>query len=74
MVMFEIFFQFMKCGKQDTLRHWDVGAATNPNLFLCSFCKLIPDSHDHVFFECSFPSQVWNMVRVMAAMDDVAPA
>ena len=57
----------------DMLRQWDVGDATNLNLFLCPFCKMVPDSHNHLFFECSFPSQVWSLVRSRAGMDGIGP-
>lgn len=29
---------------------------------LCVFCAAIPDSHDHIFFECVYPTEVWNKV------------
>lgn len=62
-----------KLKTQDTLRQWDVGTASNLNMFLCPFCKLIPDTHDHIFFECSFPAQVWSMVCNLAATDSIGP-
>lgn len=27
---------------------------------ICELCHLHPESHDHLFFKCSFSSQVWN--------------
>ncbi|GJX80225.1 reverse transcriptase domain, reverse transcriptase zinc-binding domain protein [Tanacetum coccineum] len=57
----------------DMLRQWDVGVSTNLNLFLCPFCKLEPDSHNYLFFECNFCAQVWSMVRAKANMDDIGP-
>ena len=49
---------------QYTLRQWDVGSSTDLNLFLCPFCKLIPDSHNHVFFGCTFSARsgIWFVV------------
>ncbi|KAJ9535817.1 hypothetical protein OSB04_un001028 [Centaurea solstitialis] len=29
----------------------------------CAFCKLIPDSHSHLFFECTFTIEVWRKVK-----------
>ncbi|GJS82746.1 hypothetical protein Tco_0749287 [Tanacetum coccineum] len=52
------------------LRQWDVGVSTNLNVFLCPFCKLEPDSHNH---ECNFCAQVWSMARSKAAMDGIGP-
>ncbi|CAI9261358.1 unnamed protein product [Lactuca saligna] len=43
---------------QDRMRFWD----KNKNL-KCVFCNLQPDSHNHLFFECSYSSLVWNMVK-----------
>ncbi|GJR89610.1 uncharacterized protein Tco_0213621 [Tanacetum coccineum] len=34
---------------------------------------ITPESHEHVFFECAYPNQVWCMVRNMAGMIDVGP-
>ncbi|GJZ73400.1 reverse transcriptase domain, reverse transcriptase zinc-binding domain protein [Tanacetum coccineum] len=39
----------------------------------CPLCDLVPDSHDHLFFECSFSSQVWSKVRVLCGMDAIPP-
>ena len=40
----------------------------NNNLvsLLCPLCELQPDSHEHLFFECLFSSQVWNSLKVFA--------
>ncbi|GJT32481.1 putative reverse transcriptase domain, reverse transcriptase zinc-binding domain protein [Tanacetum coccineum] len=44
---------------QDRLRKWDVGNDVDLNLLRCPLCKLQPDSHEHLFFECSYSSNVW---------------
>ncbi|GJV31883.1 reverse transcriptase zinc-binding domain-containing protein [Tanacetum coccineum] len=62
-----------KVSKQDKLRPWDVGLDTDLNQIRCAFCDLQPDSHDHLFFECSFSSQVWLYVRHLADMDNIQP-
>ncbi|GJX51199.1 reverse transcriptase domain, reverse transcriptase zinc-binding domain protein [Tanacetum coccineum] len=55
--MWLVFQQKLKT--QDRLRQWDVGTSIDLNLLRCPLCNLVPDSHDHLFFECAFSSQVW---------------
>nr|XP_043625569.1 uncharacterized protein LOC122596994 [Erigeron canadensis] len=44
---------------------WDV----NPDVdMLCPFCKLQPDSHSHLFFECDYSMQVWKSVYMKAGL------
>ncbi|GJS29411.1 hypothetical protein Tco_0490031 [Tanacetum coccineum] len=62
-----------KLKTQDRLRQWDVGPSIDLNLLKCPLCDLVPDSHDHLFFECSFSSQVLSKVRVLCGMDDISP-
>ncbi|GJV34114.1 reverse transcriptase domain, reverse transcriptase zinc-binding domain protein [Tanacetum coccineum] len=56
---------------QDMLRTWDVEPSINLSTLRCVFCKVHMDSHEHLFFECSFSSQVWQLVRVYAEMDTI---
>ncbi|GJU13779.1 putative reverse transcriptase domain, reverse transcriptase zinc-binding domain protein [Tanacetum coccineum] len=56
---------------QDNIRPWDVGPDVDISRLRCPLCNLHPDSHDHLFFECSFSSQVWRHVRHLADMDVV---
>nr|GEY95614.1 hypothetical protein [Tanacetum cinerariifolium] len=51
---------------QDRMRQWDVGKDIELNLLCCPFCNTQPDSHEHLLFECSFSSQVWDKVLHMA--------
>ncbi|GJV92054.1 reverse transcriptase domain, reverse transcriptase zinc-binding domain protein [Tanacetum coccineum] len=62
-----------KLKTQVRLRQWDVGPSIDLNLLKCPLCDLVPDSHDHLFFECSFSSQVWSKVRVLCGMDAIPP-
>ncbi|GKE70299.1 reverse transcriptase zinc-binding domain-containing protein, partial [Tanacetum coccineum] len=39
----------------------------------CPLCGLQQDSHEHLFFECSFSSKVWKYVRNLAGMEIVPP-
>ncbi|GJY57254.1 reverse transcriptase domain, reverse transcriptase zinc-binding domain protein [Tanacetum coccineum] len=61
-----------KLKTQDRLRQWDVGPRINLNLLRCPLCDLVPDSHDHLFFECSFSSQVWYQVRALCGIDSIS--
>nr|GEW21080.1 putative reverse transcriptase domain, reverse transcriptase zinc-binding domain protein [Tanacetum cinerariifolium]GEW21164.1 putative reverse transcriptase domain, reverse transcriptase zinc-binding domain protein [Tanacetum cinerariifolium] len=54
--------KFRKLKTQDKLRQWDVGKSVDLNLLMCPLCKAVPDSHEHLFFECSFSSKVWKLV------------
>ncbi|GKA19305.1 hypothetical protein Tco_0699220 [Tanacetum coccineum] len=47
---------------KDQMRKWDVGSNIDLNLLRCPLCKMYPDSHDHLFFECAYSSQVWDQV------------
>ncbi|GKC91500.1 reverse transcriptase domain, reverse transcriptase zinc-binding domain protein [Tanacetum coccineum] len=62
-----------KLKTQDRPRQWDVGSSIDLNLLRCPLCDLVPDSHDHLFFECAFSSQVWSKVRVLCGMDTILP-
>ncbi|GKB35542.1 lupus La protein [Tanacetum coccineum] len=57
-----------KLKTQDVLRQWDVSSNTNLNLLRCPLCGLQPDSHDHLFFECVFSSQVWDYLKTYAGI------
>nr|GEU34620.1 hypothetical protein [Tanacetum cinerariifolium] len=47
-----------KLKTHDMLRNWDVSSGSTTSL-LCPFCNAQPDSHDHLFFGCSFNFWVW---------------
>ncbi|GKA61099.1 hypothetical protein Tco_0760506 [Tanacetum coccineum] len=59
-----------KLKTQDRACSWDVSANLGT---LCSLCELQQDSHEHLFFECSFAQSVWNHVKGLAGLDSVAP-
>ncbi|GKE89236.1 reverse transcriptase domain, reverse transcriptase zinc-binding domain protein [Tanacetum coccineum] len=51
-----------KLKTQDMIRAWDVSALLGTT---CSLCEMIPDSHEHLFFDCDFSQSVWNhMMRL----------
>ncbi|GJW28397.1 reverse transcriptase domain, reverse transcriptase zinc-binding domain protein [Tanacetum coccineum] len=62
-----------KLKTQDRLRQWDVGPSIDLNLLKCPLCDLVLNSHDYLFFECAFSSQVWSKVRVLCGMDAISP-
>ncbi|GJR14466.1 RNA-directed DNA polymerase, eukaryota, reverse transcriptase zinc-binding domain protein [Tanacetum coccineum] len=62
-----------KLKTQDRLRQWDVGPSIDLNLLKCPLCDMVTDSHSHLFFECSFASQVWFQVRVSTSMSSIPP-
>ncbi|GKB47833.1 hypothetical protein Tco_0898586, partial [Tanacetum coccineum] len=70
-----------KLKNQDKLWSWDVAGSM---LSYFSLCETTPDSHEHLFFECPFSSQVWFHLRDLAGlpftqpyidviMDDISP-
>ncbi|GJV15022.1 transposase, MuDR [Tanacetum coccineum] len=36
-----------------------------------SLCEVVPDSHEHLFFDCPFAAQVWNHMKSKAGLDNV---
>ncbi|KAJ9561537.1 hypothetical protein OSB04_006697 [Centaurea solstitialis] len=44
---------------QDRIHTWK----QDPPDMVCSLCGTGPDSHNHLFFECSFSKQVWRKAR-----------
>ncbi|XP_021985164.1 uncharacterized protein LOC110881106 [Helianthus annuus] len=60
-----------KLKTQDRLAVWEVGSATNLNLMCCPLCRNNRDSRDHLFFQCSFASNVWKEVKPMVSLEKV---
>ncbi|XP_022015101.1 uncharacterized protein LOC110914623 [Helianthus annuus] len=60
-----------KLKTQDRMAVWEAGSATNLRLMCCPLCKYDRDSRDHLFFQCSYASEVWGLVRDMADMGSV---
>ncbi|GJR12441.1 hypothetical protein Tco_0795093 [Tanacetum coccineum] len=50
---------------EDMLSHWDVADGLP---LVCPLCEAQPDSHDHLFFECSFSSQIWMHMKRFAGL------
>ncbi|GJV15420.1 reverse transcriptase zinc-binding domain-containing protein [Tanacetum coccineum] len=49
---------------------WDV---SNSLGMVCSLCESVPDSHDHLFFECPFANGIWDRVKVYAGLAHYTP-
>ncbi|GJV69848.1 hypothetical protein Tco_1485357 [Tanacetum coccineum] len=54
---------------QDRLRPWDSCGGSLPTC--CPLCDGPPDSHDHLFFDCAYSSQIWNEVKSLAGLPNV---
>nr|GEZ94097.1 hypothetical protein [Tanacetum cinerariifolium] len=54
-----------KLKTQDNISHGD----RNIRL-LCTFCGKVADSHDHLFFDCSFPNSIRDILKNMVRLDD----
>ncbi|GJR11952.1 reverse transcriptase domain, reverse transcriptase zinc-binding domain protein [Tanacetum coccineum] len=50
---------------QDTLSSWDVAAG---HMNVCPLCETQPDSHEHLFFDCSFSFQIWSRIKQFAGL------
>ncbi|XP_021979803.1 uncharacterized protein LOC110875919 [Helianthus annuus] len=60
-----------KLKTQDMMCKWRSAGNANYNLMCCSLCTSGPDSHDHLFFECEFASQIWYGVREKSGMRSI---
>ncbi|XP_022031768.1 uncharacterized protein LOC110932821 [Helianthus annuus] len=52
-----------KLKTQDIMSRWSSSGKTNFNLMCCSLCTTGLDSHEHLFFECPYATQVWNGIK-----------
>lgn len=59
---------------QDRILRWDVARRKNMNMMRCILCYEDYDSHNHLFFDCKFFSQVWFKIIIKAGMENIAPA
>ncbi|GJV63641.1 hypothetical protein Tco_1474469 [Tanacetum coccineum] len=55
---------------QDRIYSWE---ASSSLLNLFPLCDLQPDSHDHLFFECSFSQHIWNHFKHLAGLGSTIP-
>ncbi|GJR69254.1 hypothetical protein Tco_0015319, partial [Tanacetum coccineum] len=52
---------------------WSDADISSSLSMLSPLCDLQPDSHEHLFFECSFSQQVWNYMKTYAGMSTSVP-
>ncbi|GKE84327.1 hypothetical protein Tco_1558069 [Tanacetum coccineum] len=57
-----------KLKTQELLRNWDVNTGSS---LVCLFCSLVPDSHEHLFFDCTFTSRVWLRMVDLICMPNI---
>nr|GEX46447.1 hypothetical protein [Tanacetum cinerariifolium] len=55
---------------QDKMARWDVSGSLST---VCPLCELVPDSHEHLFFERSFSQQIWNHMKSYAGLSTSSP-
>nr|GEV85512.1 hypothetical protein [Tanacetum cinerariifolium] len=69
---FHLWLIMQRCLKtQDKLRPWDVDVSTDVAQLRCSLCGSQQDSHEHLFFECTCSTTVWNYIRNLDGMEHV---
>ncbi|GJS97983.1 hypothetical protein Tco_0819153 [Tanacetum coccineum] len=59
-----------KLKTQDLVPMWDVSDSLG---MVCSLCESVPDSHDHLFFECPFAKGIWDRVKDCAGLAHYTP-
>nr|GEU55809.1 plasma membrane ATPase 4-like [Tanacetum cinerariifolium] len=60
---YELMKALGKLMTQDRLKEWNPGV--DFTCFLCSACE---DSHNHLFFQCTFSSKIWKSMKDRAKM------
>ncbi|XP_071708577.1 uncharacterized protein [Rutidosis leptorrhynchoides] len=53
---------------QDKLKSWEI----HNMLLICPLCKLCPDSHEHLFFECNYANIVWKKMAALTYLPAVS--
>nr|GEV07614.1 ribonuclease H-like domain-containing protein [Tanacetum cinerariifolium] len=57
----------------EDIRHRDSKDVSDSLGMVCSLCESVPDSHDHLFFECPFAKGIWDRVKVCAGLVHYTP-
>nr|GEW87267.1 hypothetical protein [Tanacetum cinerariifolium] len=50
---------------QDMIMRWQQGAN-----FKCPLCNNYEDSHEHLFFNCSYSTKIWDWIKVKGKMEN----
>jgi hypothetical protein len=53
---------------QDRIRSWNL-AKNDQNLMCCVLCQSNIESHEHLFFECSFSADIWERINMKMRMN-----
>nr|GFA40940.1 hypothetical protein [Tanacetum cinerariifolium] len=56
---------------QDMLCSWDISGCLATN---CPLCDMQPDSHEHLFFDCTLSKSIWDRVKIMAGLSNLIPS
>nr|GEV70160.1 hypothetical protein [Tanacetum cinerariifolium] len=57
-----------KLKTQDLIPSWDISHSLS---LVCSLCEGPPDSHEHLFFECSVVCAIWNRMKSLAGVSPI---
>ncbi|GJW86813.1 RNA-directed DNA polymerase, eukaryota, reverse transcriptase zinc-binding domain protein [Tanacetum coccineum] len=50
---------------QDRIMRWQQGA-----ILKCPLCNVCEDSHEHLFFNCSYSAKIWDWIKVKGRMEN----
>ncbi|XP_022019383.1 uncharacterized protein LOC110919421 [Helianthus annuus] len=60
-----------KLWTQDRIMKWNHMVTGSMNQMCCLLCYAGLETHDHLFFQCSYSRSVWGSVRLKVGMDSV---
>ncbi|KAJ0600035.1 putative reverse transcriptase zinc-binding domain-containing protein [Helianthus annuus] len=60
-----------KLWTQDRIMRWNHLVTGSMNLMCCLLCQSDLETHEHLFFECSYSKSVWHKVRHKVEMNSV---
>ncbi|XP_023753688.1 uncharacterized protein LOC128134196 [Lactuca sativa] len=49
---------------QDRVRGWEMAGK-----LLCPFCEIVPDLHNHLFFNCDYTSRIWRYFCIKVGLN-----
>ncbi|XP_071712274.1 uncharacterized protein [Rutidosis leptorrhynchoides] len=62
-----------KLKTQDKLQAWETRFNSGVSS-VCAFCSQVADLHSHLFFECTYASQIWNYSKSLSKIAMGAPS
>ncbi|XP_022042316.1 uncharacterized protein LOC110944982 [Helianthus annuus] len=60
-----------KLWTQDRIMRWNHSVTGSMNLMCCLLCQSGLETHEHLFFECSYSKSVWHKVRHKVYMNSI---